>query len=133
MFSGNEPAQVFEKLLQYGKLGIHMEEVVKNEAWARYFRVGDTPSVLYLIDPDHNPDDPTEPSWAGQFVKPFPTERPHYYTDASGPVDWDYKDPCKTWLNHTKVHAYAKGTLEAKRPEMYKALLSRLDQIYAAD
>jgi hypothetical protein len=90
MFSGNEPAEMFEKLSVYGALGNHIKEVVKNESWAQYFRVGDTPSVLYVIDPNHDLDDPTQSSWAGKFTKPFPDERPNYYTDLNGPVEWDY-------------------------------------------
>jgi hypothetical protein len=130
MFTGNEPAEMFEKLSVYGDLGKHIKEVVKNEPWAQYFRVGDTPSVLYVIDPNHNLDDPTQRSWAGQFTKPFPGERPNYYTDLNGPVEWDYTNPCNTWENHIEMNAHAKGTLEAKRPEMYQALLDKLENIY---
>jgi hypothetical protein len=130
MFSGDEPAEMFEKLSVYGALGQHIKEVVKNEPWAQYFRVGDTPSVLYVIDPKHNLDDPTQSSWAGQFTRPFPNERPNYYTDLNGPVKWDYANPCNTWENHIEMNAHAKGTLEAKRPEMYQALLDKLENIY---
>jgi hypothetical protein len=130
MFSGAEPAEMFKKLAAYGELGKHIKEVVKNEPWAQYFRVGDTPSVLYVIDHEHDLNDPTQSSWAGQFTKPFPEEKPNYYTDFNGTVEWDYRNPCKTWENHIEMNACAKGTLEAKRPEMYKALLDKLDKIY---
>jgi hypothetical protein len=130
MFSGEEPREMFHKLSEYGSLGNHMKEVVKNEAWAQYFRVGDTPSVLYVIDPGHDLDDPTQSNWAGKFIKPFPTNRPNYYADFNGPVEWNYNDPCKTWHNHMAFRDHAKSTLEAKRPEMYKALLMKLDQLY---
>jgi hypothetical protein len=130
MFTGKEPAEMFEKLSVHGALGKHMKEVVKNETWAQYFRVGDTPSVLYVIDPGHNLDDPTQGSWAGKFKKPFPKSRPNYYTDENGPVEWDYENPCKTWQNHIAFRDYAKSTLEAKRPEMYNALLNKLRELY---
>lgn len=40
-------------------------------------KMGDTPSLLYLLRGD--PDDPTAPHWGGAFVK---TEHgPHYWTD----------------------------------------------------
>ncbi len=130
MFSGNEPVEMFEHLLRYGSLGAHMEEVVKNEPWARYFRVGDTPSVLYLIDPDNNLDDPTFGSWAGKYYKPFPIERPNYYTDYRGEVEWDYHNPCNTWQNHKAFRDVAKGTLEAQRPQMYQAMIEKLDRLY---
>lgn len=130
MFSGNEPVEMFEHLLKYGSLGAHMEEVVENEPWARYFRVGDTPSVLYLIDPDNNFDDPTLGSWAGKYYKPFPIERPNYYADFSGEVEWDYHNPCNTWQNHKAFRDVAKGTLEAQRPQMYQAMIEKLDRLY---
>jgi hypothetical protein len=131
MFSGTEPAEMFEKLSVYGSLGQHMKDVVKNEPWAQYFRVGDTPSVLYLIDPDNDLDDPTKGSWAGRFTKPFPEERPNYYTDYNGPVEWDYADPCNTWENHVEMSNHAISTLEKVRPEMYDDLLRKLSSVYS--
>ena len=112
MFSGEEPKQMFQKLSRYGRMGQHLKEVVKNEAWAQYFRVGDTPSVLYVIDPQHNLDDPTQSSWAGKFVKPLPQERPNYYTDFNGAVAWNFANPCNTWPNHRHYLSTAKKTLE---------------------
>ncbi len=129
MFSGDEPSEMYQKLLAYGAMGEHMIEVTKNEPWARYFRVGDTPSVLYVIDPRQNLDDPTQSSWAGRFIKPFPSERPNYYTDENGPVEWDYQNPCNTWENHVALNQHARSTLENERPDMYESLLEKLDQI----
>lgn len=131
MFSGPEPKSMLEKLTAYGALGQHMREVVASQEWAWYFRVGDTPSVLYVIDPGHDLDDPAAPSWAGRFARPFPDERPDYYTDVSGAVDWNYADPCQTWDWHEEVRDAAAATLEAERPEMYAALLSKLEALYA--
>lgn len=130
MFTGDEPKEMFHKLSKYGNLGSHLTEVVKNEEWAQYFRVGDTPSVLYVIDKSHDHNDPTKSSWAGTFVKPFPIERPNYYTDSNGDVEWNFSDPCATWQNHVKVYQYAKSTLEERRSEMYDSLLNKLDKIY---
>jgi hypothetical protein len=130
MFTGDEPTEMFEKLSAYGALGQHMIDVTENEPWARYFRVGDTPSVLYVIDPRHDLDDPTQSSWAGRFSRPMPGERPNYFTDSSGPVEWDYADPCNSWHNHEAVFEHAKSTLEQERPGMYEALLGKLDQVY---
>ncbi|MEO1010254.1 MAG: nucleoside hydrolase-like domain-containing protein [Bacteroidota bacterium] len=132
MFSGEEPGQMFHRLAQYGQLGTHMKEVVKNHDWAQYFRVGDTPSLLYVLDPNRSLDDPTQGSWAGRYVRPFPDQMPNYYTDVKGAISWDYGNPCSTWENHTQVAAFAKGTLEAKRETMYTALLEKLDAIYGA-
>lgn len=130
MFSGNGPKEMFNKLAEFGALGNHLKEVTKNQEWAQYFRVGDTPSVLYVIDSSHNPDDPTKSSWAGKFKKPFPEKRPNYYTDDNGPVEWNYADPCQTWNNLKEMYTYNKSTLEKERPEMYEALLKKLEKVY---
>jgi hypothetical protein len=130
MFTGEEPREMFHALSEYGALGRHIKEVVKNEAWAQYFRVGDTPSVLYVIDSNHDLDDPAESSWAGKFIKPFPKERPHYYADYNGPVKWNYNNPCETWENHEAFRDHAKSTLEARRSEMYQSMLKKLENLY---
>jgi len=130
MFSGEEPRQMFEKLSAYGSLGRHMVDVTKNEPWAQYFRVGDTPSVLYVIDPRQNFDDPTKSSWAGMFKRPLPELRPNYFTDHSGNAEWDYADPCNTWENHQVVYNHAVSTLENERSHMYRKLLEKLDWLY---
>ncbi len=130
MFSGTGPKEIFTKLLGYGQMGHHMEAVTRNNDWARYFRVGDTPSVLYLIDPSHDLDDPTQPSWAGTFRKPMPDKRPNYFTDDCGPVEWDYAHPERTWSNHEAFLDYCTSTLENRRPEMYRSLLQKLDNLY---
>lgn len=130
MFSGEEPREMFEDLGAFGSMGRHMHEVVKNESWARYFRVGDTPTVLYLIDPDHSLDDPTVSNWAGRFVQPHPDTRPHYFADDPGPHPWNHATPCETWDHHSAVRDHAKSTLEQERPEMYAALLTKLETLY---
>ena len=130
MFEGNEPEEMFQKLLQYGVMGKQIKAVTKKHEWAQYFRVGDTPTVLYLIDGSHNPDHPEQSSWAGKFNKPFPETRPNYYTDDNGAIAWDYADPCQTWSNLKAMYAYNKSTLGAERPAMYKALLNKLDTLY---
>jgi hypothetical protein len=121
---------MFEKLSVYGALGTHIKEVVKNEPWAQYFRVGDTPSVLYVIDPNHDLDNPAESSWAGKFIQPFPQKRPNYFADFNGPVEWNYSNPCETWSNHVAFRDFAKSTLEDRRSEMYSALLEKLKKLY---
>ena len=126
----SEPREMFHKLAKYGNMGQHIKEVVKNEDWAQYFRVGDTPSVLYVIDPNHDINDPEQSSWAGQFKKPFPQNRPNYYTDFCGTLNWDYANPCNTWEIHEQVAKLATQTLEKRRNEMYQALLEKLTKIY---
>ncbi|WP_209332553.1 nucleoside hydrolase-like domain-containing protein [Lunatimonas salinarum] len=130
MFVGGQPVEMLQKLSGYGMMGKHLQEVVKKEAWAQYFRVGDTPSVLYVISPHHPLDDPTQSSWAGKFQRPFPDARPNYFTDYSGDLDWNYADPCASWGIHEQVKDIAVNTLFEQREEMYRALLTKLSELY---
>jgi len=43
-------------------MGVFIKTATKRHDWAQYFRVGDTPTVLYLVDPANNLDDPCN-SW----------------------------------------------------------------------
>ena len=130
MFEGDEPEQMFEKLSQYGAMGQNIKDVTQGHDWAQYFRVGDTPSVTYLLDPEHDINDPESSSWAGQFKKVFPETKPNYYTDHNGPIVWDYRDPCNSWDNVKEMYAHNKSTLVAQRQKMYQALIQKLDRIY---
>jgi hypothetical protein len=133
MFSGTGPKEMFEKLSVFGQMGTHIKFVTNDHDWAQYFRVGDTPSVLYLIDPRQNLHDPAQSSWAGKFKKPFPLDRPNYFTDDNGALEWDYSNPCTTWENLVPMYAYNKSTLEKERPGMYRSLLEKLERIYRQD
>lgn len=130
MFEGDERRDMFKKLSTYGEMGSLINKVTEGHDWAQYFSVGDTPSVTYLLDKEYDINDLTKSTWAGLFKKPFPNERPNYYTDDNGPIDWDYAHPCKTWKNNKQVYNYNKSTLVNERPEMYKALLKKLNKIY---
>lgn len=130
MFMGEGPKVMFEKLSKYGSMGRQIKEVTQGHDWAQYFRVGDTPSVLYLIDQEHNTDSPEINSWAGTFKKPFPQYRPNYFTDDNGDIDWDYSDPCNSWDNLQLMYSYNKSTLLIQRKVMYTSLLSKLDILY---
>ena len=131
MFEGEGPKEMFKKLAVYGAMGGQIKSVTKGHDWAQYFRVGDTPSVTYLIDPDHDINDPESSSWAGLFKKPFPHARPNYYTDDNGSIEWDYAEPCNTWHNMKKMYAYNKNTLVAERQDMYDKLIEKLNYLYS--
>ena len=130
MFDGDRPAQVLGQLSGYGSLGWYQQQAVSGVSWAQYFRAGDTPTVLYLIDPSNNLDNPTQGSWAGQFTRPFPGQRPNYYTDSAGGQAWDYWNPCNTWGSMQAMFDNSKATLEARRESMYGALFGKLNWIY---
>lgn len=120
MFPGTEPKDMLERLTQYGAMGAYMKTIVAPFAWAQYFRAGDTPTVLYLLNN----------KWVGTYTQPFPAEKPNYYTDAAGSIAWNYADPCQTWQNAKPMYEHNKATLLEKRPEIYQALLAKLDRLY---
>jgi hypothetical protein len=130
MFMGDGPAKMLDSLSLFGNMGYLIKHAVKDDSWAQYFRVGDTPSVLYLIDNRHNIDDPESSSWAGKFKKPFPVLRPYYFTDDDGDLEWNYADPCASWHLVEQMYAYNKSTLAAERNSMYESLLAKLHKIY---
>ena len=133
MFGGERPREMMSQLEGYGAMGAHFKQVTDKHKWAQYFRAGDTPSVLYLLDPDQDPDDPTTSSWAGQFAHPFPKTKPNYYTDFNGEISWDYADPCNSWENVEAMYAFNKQTLADRREDMYAALLEKLEALYATE
>ena len=63
---------------------------------------GDSPSLLYLLAPAvagvGEPDDPTQPSWGGQFHRPDPGRFPNYYTDLEADVE-----TCQATINRWRV------------------------------
>jgi len=130
MFMGEGPKVMFEKLSEYGSMGAYIKMATKGHDWAQYFRAGDTPTVLYLIDPSNDLDNPALGSWAGKFKKPFAEKRPNYWTDDNGDVFWDYEDPCNSWENVIEMYDYNKSTLVNRRQDMYDQLLKKLDKLY---
>lgn len=126
---GGEPYDLLTEIARYGALGRHMLEVTDGNPWARYFRAGDTPTVLYLIDPSQDPDEPGASGWAGAFERPFPEERPNHWVDSSYGVI-DYRNP-EVALD--AVPAARRRHLEAflaTRPAFYADLLARLRDLH---
>gem|GEM_PF-158402 len=131
MFHGPEAIQLKEDLAACGgNLGLHISDVIDTVPWADNFRAGDTPTVLYMIDPGHDLNNPAESSWAGRYVKPFPKARPNYWTGITGGHDWNYANPRATWSNASEVYQARAKTLADQRSEMYEALLRRVQTIY---
>ncbi len=130
MFKGEEPKQMLKQLEEFGELGAQIREVIDTVDWVHYFRAGDTPTVLYMIQPGINLDDPTEDNWAGKFIRPFPESRANFYTDYSGGFEWNYENPCETWENADKVYEARVNSFLTKRDEMYEYHLRKLNKLY---
>ncbi len=121
----NEPVVLNDQLAQYaGRLGAHIKEV-----FPRYFRALDTNSLLYLLDPANNLDDPTKGSWAGKYHRPF-ANRPNYYIGIDGGHTWNYANPASTWNNATKVFIARIRTSISQRNAWHRAFTQKFMQLY---
>lgn len=107
-----------------GALGVHIKEV-----FPQYFRALDTNSLLYLLDVTNDLNDPTQGSWAGQYVNPFP-ERPNYYTGIDGGYEWDYANPVRTWQNANDVFVARIRTCINQREAWHQAFIQKVMQLY---
>ncbi|MCF8226294.1 MAG: DUF1593 domain-containing protein [Bacteroidales bacterium] len=131
--NGGRPYEIMTELSEKaGNLGQHIEEAVSPDRvkWAYYFRVGDTPTVLYLIDPENDPDNPARGSWAGIFEQPFPDSRPNYWTNVTGSSEYKHDDPINTWRHAGKAIEASYQHLLDEREEMYRELLQKVDRLY---
>ncbi len=134
MFPGAQSVRIKNDLAHYGgNLGRHIKDVIATVSWADNFRAGDTPTVLYMIDPDHELDDPTKASWAGRFVRPFPNDRAKYWIGVTGGHEWNFANPTETWANASLVYQARAKTLADERPEMYEQLLARVKSLYGTE
>ena len=125
------PRQFVHDLNPYGAMGPKYWDVIYEPAhpnWDYYFRAGDTPSVLYLLD-SANDDNPNELGWAGQYTNQN-SGRPNYYTGISGGHNWNYDDPSSTWGNAQSVFTARRNTGLSKRKEMYDSFIAKLDDLY---
>lgn len=115
-----------------GALGKHIEEVVSYDRvkWAYYFRAGDTPTVLYLLDQENETDDPGHGSWAGKFLRPFPEKKPNYWTNTIKNVEWDYENPFNTWENAEEAVNESWSFALKEREEMYQELKKKIEFLY---
>lgn len=130
MFEGEAPRSFLMEIKEYGTLGHYIWACVQPWEWAHYFRAGDTPTLLYLLEPGINIDDPSQSSWAGKFTQPFPMDRPHYWIDEAGNSAWNYKDPSTSWELWEAVYQHRVHNLEVKREEMYDSYRSKMKKLY---
>lgn len=129
MFEGKEPRDFLMEIKTHGNLGYYIGDVVQSHKWAHYFRAGDTPTLLYLLqDIDH--DDPAQFTWGGRFIRPFPEKRPNYWIDDAGTEKWNYEDPCETWELAQEVYHNRVQALVENRNSMYAAYRDKMVQLY---
>ncbi|MBT9310743.1 PKD domain-containing protein [Leptothoe kymatousa] len=107
-----------------GALGAHIKAV-----FPRYFRALDTNSLLYVLDPANNLNDPTKGSWAGRYVRPF-SERPNYYIGIDGGHNWNYGNPASTWSNARSVFNSRIRTTISQRNAWHQAFIQKVQQLY---
>ncbi len=129
MFAGERPAQFMVQLQEYGALGQHITDVVAKVAWSQYFRVGDTPTIMYFID-NGALNDPLQYNLGGYFAKPYPTERPNYYIDAAPNSKWNYADPCAEWGSAKEEVDARSAEMTQRRDVMYDSYIRKLNRLY---
>ncbi len=123
------PLEYMKRLQAYGALGQHITDCTATKAWAQYFRVGDTPTIMYFIN-NANLDDPTKYNLGGYFVQPQPDERPNYYIDGAEGSKWNYASPCSSW-SEAKAEVDARSEEMKKRREvMYELFERKLKGLY---
>jgi hypothetical protein len=130
MFEGQAPRDFLAEIKEYGALGYHIWDVVQPFGWANYFRAGDTPTLLYLLEPAVDINNPATSSWAGKFVRPYPEERPNYWIDDAGPAAWNYAHPEKTWTKANEVYQNRVNNLRQSRDAWYDAYRQKMKKIY---
>ncbi len=81
-------------------------------------KMGDSPSVLYLLNGD--PRQPEAPHWGGSFVRPDPENRPHYWHDNPNP-ELQFRD--KPGAN--TVNRWREDYLRDWQERMDRALLKK--------
>lgn len=112
-----------------GGVANYLRDCVKGTFRQDKFDAGDTPTVLYLLDPNHDDDDPCTSSWAGRFIKPFP-DRENFYTDICGNIQWDYLNPVNTWENSKELFFYSRSSITERYYEMATAFIEKVKKVY---
>lgn len=133
MFEGQEPRDFLLEIKEYGALGNYIWEEVQPFEWAHYFRAGDTPTLLYLLEPELDIDHPEDGSWAGKFIKPFPIERPNYWIDEAGTSDWNYANPEESWDRAQEVYQHRVTNLIQQRNNWYGAYRKKMKELYGKE
>ena len=93
-----------------------------------WYKMGDTPTVLYLFDGKHgrpgfgNVDDPSSESWAGKFSKPKPDIWPTYWSDIG-----NSSVACRNSSN--KINFYGGKTMGSHRRAILDDWKLRMDRI----
>ncbi|MDX1284499.1 MAG: DUF1593 domain-containing protein [Draconibacterium sp.] len=130
MFEGQEPRDFLLEIKEYGALGYNIWEVVQPKSWAHYFRAGDTPTLLYLLEPGVDLNNPASSTWAGKYIKPFPETRPNYWIDDAGKKEWDYANPQNSWHKGKEVYDFRVKNLMKARADMYDSYREKMKKLY---
>lgn len=130
MFEGQAPYTFLDEIKNYGALGHYIWNEVQAFEWAHYFRAGDTPTLLYLLEPGIDINNPATSTWVGKFTKPYPEERPNYWIDDAAISSWNYAEPENSWTNASQAYDNRVQSLMNKRDEWYSAYLEKMKSLY---
>ncbi|WP_044210537.1 nucleoside hydrolase-like domain-containing protein [Flammeovirga sp. OC4] len=123
---GNEPQRIYNGIIKYGELG----DFISKSEKTRFNLEGAIP-IMFLVDPQIKHNYPEFGGWTGNYIKPFPVERPHYWVDRADTKQWDYQYPCKSWDLAFQVLNERKQNVLLRRDQMYSSLMDQLSQLYS--
>lgn len=90
-------------------------------------KMGDTPTVLYLLK--GTPDDPTQPTWGGRFVKREGAEYPNWYVDIRDPA---YMEHMRYSPGHWNADWWGARTVNFWREAWLRDWQARMDRLAVA-
>lgn len=128
MSEGEEPSDMYKQVIKYGALGNFLSDSRQTT-----LNLEEAIPFMFLVDPQVNSKYPEFGGWTGNYTKPFPVERPHYWVDRADTKKWDYKEPCKSWDLAFQVLEERKRNVLTRRDQMFTSLLSNLNQLYSSD
>ncbi|MBB3697061.1 DUF1593 domain-containing protein [Flammeovirga yaeyamensis] len=122
---GNLPKQMFSEVQQFGALGNYLSKSTQQK-----LVLDEALPIMYLLDPNIHRNHPEFGGWTGNYIKPFPVERPQYWIDRAETKKWNYKKPCQSWELADQVLLERKSVIVSRREDMFSSLLMNLDQLY---
>ncbi|WP_157491783.1 nucleoside hydrolase-like domain-containing protein [Flammeovirga sp. SJP92] len=126
MSEGEEPTAFFNNVINYGALGKYL-----TKSKIQTINLEEAIPIMFLIDSNINVNHPEFGGWTGNYIKPFPVERPNYWVDRAKTKKWNYRKPCNSWELADQVLEERKMNIILRRENMFSSLLSKLNKLYS--
>ncbi|NLR93386.1 hypothetical protein [Flammeovirga agarivorans] len=125
---GEESNKLYKEVIHFGAMGKYLSEKENT-----FFNLEEAIPFMFLIDPQVNTKYPEFGGWTGNYIKPFPVERPNYWVDRANTKKWNYQKPCNTWDLAFQVLNERKMSIVDRRDDMSTSLLSNLNKLYSSN